>query len=60
MSAFDTKLIFVESFLLILIDLLKLASSKYTILPAEPLKEEGIVLKHRCRGPEEHKKMTSP
>lgn len=43
-SGFATKLIVVEDFLLILIDLLNSASSENTILPSLPLKEEGIPL----------------
>ena len=47
MSAFDTKLSFTVSVLSILSDRLSLASSEYTILPTEPLKEEGISLKRK-------------
>ena len=53
MSTYDTKLILVESLVEILIDLLSFASSKYTILPGPPMKEEGIFLMHNIRGPEE-------
>lgn len=44
-SGFATNSIVVDSVLFNLIDLLNLASSKYTILPSAPLKEEGRFLK---------------
>lgn len=43
-SAFDTKLILVESLVEILMDLLSLAISEYTILPTDPVKEDGMFL----------------
>ena len=56
-STFGTKVIWVKSFLVILIDLLSLASSEYTILPTLPVKEGGKSLKHRSREPEENEKL---
>ena len=47
--ALAMKVNLVVSFLGSLIDLLNLASSKYTILPTEPLKEDGKSLQHKSR-----------